>query len=248
LFVDCLIGEDLLDLSFLLHQQGINLRYLGLLLSHIKKPDAKNIILIEILIRGLKRQIKRQIRERMSILKVAMETPYLLIFFEYFHEVCNSNITAFVPLIKKYYNLPKHVIFDSVFRYKNGGLNGLLLLLQGLLKSFGIVLVPGILQKWICSPGLVKDVPYSAFRSFSQVIKHMHVIEHAQGYVLKRDGLQDLSIMNFMRALRSCPLNAVSLRSVIVFIPYPSSFLTYQFFRFLVFDTTSSFLLHRVRP
>lgn len=80
-------GSFTFNIGRLLHQNGINIRYLGVLRRCVKSVKAKGIILIEMVARIMKRHIRLQMRKRMEQLRFPLGTlfhsPLFLMFLYY---------------------------------------------------------------------------------------------------------------------------------------------------------------------
>eukprot|EP01128_Nolandella_sp_AFSM9_P006750 TRINITY_DN3544_c0_g1_i1.p1 TRINITY_DN3544_c0_g1~~TRINITY_DN3544_c0_g1_i1.p1 ORF type:complete len:469 (+),score=102.11 TRINITY_DN3544_c0_g1_i1:92-1408(+) len=70
---------DNLKLPRLLHQAGINLRYLGILCGLARSKESRTMYLIEMVARSVKKILNRMMRKRMAELLFPMETPYIAV-------------------------------------------------------------------------------------------------------------------------------------------------------------------------
>ena len=59
-----------------LHQAGINIRYLGVLRSHLRTAAMRDMLLVEMLARVLKAEMRRRWRERMSTVRYISDGAY----------------------------------------------------------------------------------------------------------------------------------------------------------------------------
>lgn len=118
---------------------------------------------------------------------------------------------------------------------KHGCSWGLLLLLDRVCSSLGIRIRPEYLEKWRKTPEslIIKyshtpnmvPIPKSAIQGLDHNVKHMNVISHAEGYIIKGEkhpgassditsSFTSLAIEYFETALNSSSLNKVSLRNL----------------------------------
>jgi hypothetical protein len=73
------------------HADGINVRHIGLLRSHVDDTDTRAILLVEMCARLVKNDIKFRLRERMKQTQVPLEQPYRRDVVEYLNTVLASN-------------------------------------------------------------------------------------------------------------------------------------------------------------
>lgn len=73
------------------HAQGINVRHIGLLRSHVDDTDTRAVLLVEMCARLVKNDIKFRLRERMKQTQVPLEQPYRRDVVEYLNTVLASN-------------------------------------------------------------------------------------------------------------------------------------------------------------
>ena len=64
---------DKLNLKEVLHESGINLRYLGNLRHEVKREDIKQMILVEMVARIIKHELRSKMRQQMRELKLPLE-------------------------------------------------------------------------------------------------------------------------------------------------------------------------------
>jgi hypothetical protein len=68
-------GKYTFDICRTLHERGINARYMGIVYKHCKIAESRILLLIEMAARIIKQTLREKIRERMSDLKIPLETP-----------------------------------------------------------------------------------------------------------------------------------------------------------------------------
>jgi hypothetical protein len=73
------------------HADGINVRHIGLLRSHVDDTDTRAVLLVEMCARLVKNDIKFRLRERMKQTQVPLEQPYRRDVVEYLNTVLASN-------------------------------------------------------------------------------------------------------------------------------------------------------------
>lgn len=59
------LDKDLTNLTEIIHREGINVRYLGLLRSHVQNETLRNLILIEMIARVIKNRLRDKLRRTM---------------------------------------------------------------------------------------------------------------------------------------------------------------------------------------
>jgi tetratricopeptide (TPR) repeat protein len=74
-----------------IHAEGINVRHLGALRSHVADTDTRAALLVEMCARVVKCDINFRLRERMKQTKVPLEQPYRRDVIEYLNTVVASN-------------------------------------------------------------------------------------------------------------------------------------------------------------
>jgi hypothetical protein len=73
------------------HADGINVRHIGLLRSHVDDTDTRAVLLVEMCARLVKNDLKFRLRERMKQTQVPLEQPYRRDVVEYLNTVLASN-------------------------------------------------------------------------------------------------------------------------------------------------------------
>jgi len=95
---------------------------------------------------------------------------------------------------------------------------GVLLLLDRIISSMGIKIKQSFLQHWAKNPmsliGESGGIPKIAVTGMGDSVKHMNIISHAHGYVLKHELQHMDAIEHFEAALNSSSYNKVTLRNL----------------------------------
>ena len=79
--------KEQVNLKEFLHENGINLRYMGLIRHHVKTPSIKGMIFIHMLARVIKHQIRRKMREQMRKWKLPLE------------HTCRQHVISYLNLV-----------------------------------------------------------------------------------------------------------------------------------------------------
>ena len=65
-----------LNISEILHREGVNCRHMGMIRSHCKSENMKKVLLTEMIARSAKVHIQEALRQEMRRLKLCEEEPY----------------------------------------------------------------------------------------------------------------------------------------------------------------------------
>uniref|UniRef100_A0A6B2KY78 Clu domain-containing protein n=1 Tax=Arcella intermedia TaxID=1963864 RepID=A0A6B2KY78_9EUKA len=213
-----------------LHELGINLRYMGNVYSHCKTPEARTLLLIEMAARSIKQDLRQKIRAKMEKEKFPLENEYIILL------VSELNSRIFLPdtkvwdeigrEMKKYFDFPEgsfpsrvnEEIFNFVFhldpRYENDFPDskfGNLLLFDRIRQMMAFKVNKAFLQR--IYSGIAKQLKVVVVTGVGQKIKHMNIISHAEGWLLRNDD-PHLALKRFDTARESSPLNKFTLRNV----------------------------------
>jgi hypothetical protein len=85
-----------------IHRNGINVRHLGFLRSHLTSKPARDLLLVECIARIVKASINEKLREKVRLLKIPSEEPYRRVVLRY--------LNKFLRLRKKFWKILKHQV------------------------------------------------------------------------------------------------------------------------------------------
>lgn len=126
-------GNFLSNVLQLIHEQGINVRYLGLIRSLCKARTPQFLVLLEMIKRVIKNYIRDQLRKRVQVLTVPLEEPYRRLIVDILNLVFGKGEapnnfwkTLLIPkLLEKFPNAltenertPEFPLRESIFRFR----------------------------------------------------------------------------------------------------------------------------------
>jgi len=226
-------GQFTFDICRTLHERGINVRYMGIVYKHCKYTESRTLLLLEMAARIIKQTTREKIRERMSDLKFPLETPYIellttyvnTIFFEGSPEAwkqIETNILSYFDLKQDVKQKTKEVqdivnsgsIKDIIWNFTvsdySQKYSGQLLLFDRIQKMLGFKVNSTFLK--LIYNGTAKELTSLSIKRMGQKIKHMNIISHAEGWLLKNNDPES-ALRKFEKARSSLPLNRYTLRN-----------------------------------
>eukprot|EP01118_Nematostelium_gracile_P006177 TRINITY_DN1987_c0_g1_i1.p1 TRINITY_DN1987_c0_g1~~TRINITY_DN1987_c0_g1_i1.p1 ORF type:complete len:887 (+),score=181.40 TRINITY_DN1987_c0_g1_i1:68-2728(+) len=183
-----------------IHRNGINCRYLGLVRKHTKDIEFKSIILVEIIARVFKNNLKQKLRNKMKILRKPVEEPYRRLVVNYLNLIFGNTVES-----DQYWNFnlkvdcqksfllslkPKEADSNHIFKPRVFGeidTNFMQTLLMRIQKLTGIGFSNRINNPAIFNlekPFFDTDLEVMPLR-----IKHMNVVNFAEGFFFEYEGL-----------------------------------------------------------
>ena len=213
-----------LNLKQILHENGINLRYMGLVRHHVKNAEIKGKILVEMVARVIKHKIRELMREQMKKWKLPLEhncrqtvIDYLNLIFgsstesdTHFDEVlapriCENFVGSLNPDERKY---PlKKMLSDE-------DLCSLFVLVQ---EMAALRFPRSALKEFSSDPGIYKyKSPFhnTELTEIGVTIRHLNIVALAQGYVLKV-GARSHSSVSVENTTRLCKLAIVKFQQAL---------------------------------
>jgi len=231
-------GHFQYSIGRLLHQHGVNCRLLGSVRAQCRTVPGQMILAVEMVARTLKRRLRYQMRQKMADFKFPSETPYLDLFHGYINTfILRANQCQIAPHVGNYYKVDPaqfSQVWEFFFDDAAFGVNparpdvrekALVLIVDRVITALGVRLAEPFVTAWMTTKGKMElcrsGIPKPAIEKFGEVIKHMNIISHAEGYTLKQYSFYDISmqkrvIQRFEEALNSSPLNKVTLRNLAV--------------------------------
>jgi len=227
-------GQFTFDICRTLHERGINARYMGIVYKHCCQNASKTLLLLEMAARIIKQTIREKIRERMSDLKFPLETPYLDLLTTYINKIffegspeawkqIETNILSYFDLkqdVKKSTKAVRDIlnpgsIKDIIWKYtvsdpQSQTYSGDLLLFDRIQKMLGFKVNNTFLK--LVYNGTAKELNSLSIKRMGQKIKHMNIISHAEGWLLKNTD-PEAALRKFEKARSSLPLNRYTLRN-----------------------------------
>lgn len=183
------------ELRVVLHEAGINLRYLGIVRRHVSSPSVKQLILVEMIARVIKHEIRYRMRKQMKEFKLPLEhacremlTAYMNLVFgtseestEHFDLVLKPKLCAnFVdPLSQEELEKPLKSMLT---------LEHLCDLFQQVSKMVNLEWTPSSTIEFSNHPDvytLSKPFDTTDFLETGVSVRHLNIVALAQGYVLK---------------------------------------------------------------
>jgi len=202
-----------------------------------KTEPAKMLLVAEMVARTMKRRLRQLFRQKMEEYKFPIETPYLDEFVSFVSGFLQQQDRrqAVMTLVSNYYRdngqyhgFFEYTVSDTVFGNQSTNqapMRALGLSIDRLITSLGIQVSPPFITALRQPRGMEEIIRYgfprAAITGISEVLKHMNIISHAEGYTLKQFSFFDVSVQQlviskFEQALNSSPLNKVTLRNLAV--------------------------------
>jgi tetratricopeptide (TPR) repeat protein len=230
-------GAFTFDICRILHERGINARYMGIVFKQCKYSESRTLLLIEMAARVIKQTLREKIRERMSDLKFPLETPYIELLTAYINKILfeadeeawrqiENNILSYFDLkadvkqksesVREIINAGtiKDLIWSFTVRDTQRAVNetypGYLLLFDRIQKMIGFKVNRTFLK--LIYNRTAKQLQPLSINRMGQKIKHMNIISHAEGWLLKNVD-PETALRKFDKARSSLPLNRYTLRN-----------------------------------
>jgi len=233
-------GQFTFDICRILHERGINARYMGVVLKYCKYAESRTLLLIEMAARVIKQSLREKIRERMSDLKFPLETPYIELLTAYINKIffegdqdawkqIEINILLYFDLKQDVKSKSESVrelltpgsIKEIIWKWSvidNQKSNehqpisysGHFLLFDRIQKMIGFRVNKTFLK--LIYNGTAKQLQPLSIKSMGQKLKHMNIISHAEGWLLKNTD-PETALRKFDKARSSLPLNRYTLRN-----------------------------------
>jgi hypothetical protein len=105
------VHSSLSQLISYLHQRGINVRYLGLVRSHLSQEHWRSYLLLEIIARTLKNEFREQCRARMKEIQYISDSPFRRIAIEFINLVFHNSAES-----QNYWNSTLKSLINSKFQ------------------------------------------------------------------------------------------------------------------------------------
>eukprot|EP01119_Soliformovum_irregulare_P020844 TRINITY_DN6817_c0_g1_i2.p1 TRINITY_DN6817_c0_g1~~TRINITY_DN6817_c0_g1_i2.p1 ORF type:complete len:1128 (-),score=345.63 TRINITY_DN6817_c0_g1_i2:76-3459(-) len=247
-FAKVLAGSNPHDPSFSLvqnlHCYGINLRYVGIVRSHMtcdipRENEWRFLLLIEMLARLIKQKIRHKLREQMKKLKQTGEQPYKRVVIRILNKIFGEGSTFWDQDLKekilgKFEGAFSQVESSEDFKLKEalitsieGFPDGRCLLFRTVAQAAGLVFSQVATTAFSENPKVFDfQNPFDEtdLECLTVRVKQMNIAQYSEGFVLrlkasKRTGeesirLNKLAIEKFQAALEANPGNRVTLRNL----------------------------------
>eukprot|EP00026_Physarum_polycephalum_P000237 Phypoly_transcript_00237.p1 GENE.Phypoly_transcript_00237~~Phypoly_transcript_00237.p1 ORF type:complete len:1263 (+),score=191.32 Phypoly_transcript_00237:1964-5752(+) len=233
------------DITQWVHRKGINMRHLGRLSAHLFDIELANkskssvqecrlLCIIEMCARCIKQDLRLAMRDEMRKSKELTDWPLRLVVVRatnaLFNE-CDKIWDDLVIRIEQKFDIKleymtRDSLADTIKNYSTEFCSdGILFLVKRIFKMLGVKIRKKSIQRW-AKRGVYNDgiMVEADLKELSEKIKHMNIIDHAQGYLFRMQSFSsDISeatsyleraIKRFNSALKSNPTNKYTLRNM----------------------------------
>eukprot|EP01133_Synstelium_polycarpum_P013661 gene13661-16088_t len=212
------------QLTEIIHREGINVRYLGLVRAHVTSPELKRVLLTEIVARVFKNIIRADLRDKMKELRSIEADSYVQVVMDFFNIILGDPLPRHEKLWRT--SIKPEIInrFDNSLTIEERDPNFDLSSQVDMYHIFvriqnmtGIKLADESMKELMKDPRSFRVV-LSDITSMDVKVKHMNIISLAEGNALSlqcmkwegRTGserLFKLATNKFEEAIRSTPDN-----------------------------------------
>ena len=192
------INIEINRIKQLMHKQGINLYFMGILRSHLNNPQNKKQILIEIISRTIKHSINDRLRFKMEELKLSLQRPLIAVIVDYLNLLFGNSLesnTYWNSEIKKSISdqYPMSLSDDellSIFNLKSyiSENDGFCLLFISLIRSTSIKFTTQAYLEFSTNPmsfQFERPIDETDIEELSAKSKHIGLIDTSMGFYLK---------------------------------------------------------------
>jgi tetratricopeptide (TPR) repeat protein len=192
------------SLQSVLHSRGANLRYLGLLRSHVRDPELRDLILVEMVARVVKTELREKMRAVLQQSVLPLEDPRRQAVISHLNVVFGNSDQARLywgehlktRLMDKFERAlsaeelkPTYDLKQSLC--KDGGMESKLFL--RVQQIMGLKFIPSVMREF-SKPSTSGDADvFNSYTPFDETdmeelgcrVKHLNIVERALGYILK---------------------------------------------------------------
>ena len=191
-------SEELADVAELAHREGINVRYLGLVRSHLKTPALRNAVLMELIARVIKNNLNEELRKAARSSKNRGDENFQPIALSFFNLILSNKSGSelwWCKTIKEqliaHYKLETLSNEEQQRSFSLRSLVDLYTLFRRLQQLTGIRFTKIVMQQLKSSEHFELVSP--DIRKMGVRVKHMNITSQAQGSAL---AIQAMASMN----------------------------------------------------
>jgi tetratricopeptide (TPR) repeat protein len=231
------------SLQSVLHSRGANLRYLGLLRSHVRDPELRDLILVEMVARVVKTELREKMRAVLRKSVLPLEDPRRQAVISHLNVVFGNSDQARMywgdhlktRLMEKFERALSAEELKPTYDLKQrlckeGGMESKLFV--RVQQIMGLKFIPSVMREF-SKPSTGDADVFNSYTPFDETdmeelgcrVKHLNIVERALGYILKtkarkhgidpnaRRRLLKQAMSKFDAALESDPDNKGTLRN-----------------------------------